>query len=93
MTCKDCVHYEVCYLIETYGADDTEICNLFKNKADFVDVKYGEWRISNRKEVCICSNCKKAVPFVLICTEPHKVGFDFCPHCGADMRKEGADNG
>lgn len=106
MTCKDCVHYERCQWFADwlkkcgYGVefDDDSIavdktCLYFKNKADFVEVKHGEWRISNRKEVYICSNCKKAVPFVLICTEPYKIEYDFCPHCGADMRKEGADNG
>ena len=101
MTCKDCVHYELCedwfeQIKEegiVTGERSQHQCESFKNKADFVEVKHGEWRISNRKEVCICSNCEKAVPFVLICTEPHKVEYDFCPHCGADMRKEGADNG
>ena len=42
MTCKDCIHFEVCPM-----ADDTEYisedvlkedCHDFKNKADFVEV-------------------------------------------------------
>ena len=38
MACKDCIHYDKCYLIEHYGADEEEICKDFKNKADFVKV-------------------------------------------------------
>ena len=50
MTCKDCVHYDVCYLIEHYGADEDKacVCKYFKNKADFV-------------EVVRCKDCKKAI--------------------------------
>ena len=97
-TCKnDCLHHPVCRL--PFNTSETQVefaqvCHHFKNKADFVEVKHGEWVISKRKEVCICSNCKKAVPFVLICTEPHKIEYDFCPHCGAKMDGERKkDNG
>ena len=40
MTCKDCVHYNMCYLIEHYGADEDEFCDCddFINKADVVPV-------------------------------------------------------
>ena len=40
MTCKDCVHYEVCYLIEHYGADieGVEDCIHFKPKSRFVEL-------------------------------------------------------
>ena len=40
MTCKDCVHYEVCYLIEHYGADieGVEDCTKFKPKSSFVEL-------------------------------------------------------
>ena len=38
MTCKDCLHYEVCYIIEHYGADETENgkeydCHQFKDRS------------------------------------------------------------
>ena len=40
MTCKDCIHYDVCYHIEHYGRliETEEPCGGFKNKADFVEV-------------------------------------------------------
>lgn len=39
MTCKDCIHYEVC---QYHITEETEMtvneCGKFKNKADFVEV-------------------------------------------------------
>lgn len=36
MTCKDCIHRNVC---KAYEPEEPEcICNHFKNKADFVEV-------------------------------------------------------
>ena len=53
MTCKDCVHYDLCkyntYQQAHYFGKDKEIyitidnnspCKFFKNKADFVEVKW-----------------------------------------------------
>ena len=49
MTCKDCVHYEACKDIYDGYSGDFDDCNfapgcidvgLFKNKADFVEVKW-----------------------------------------------------
>ena len=42
MTCKDCVHFDVCTIMEFSSYDPTHLqefgCNDFKNKADFVEV-------------------------------------------------------
>lgn len=39
MTCKDCVHYNVCgYHIDEETFMTTEECSHFKNKADVVEV-------------------------------------------------------
>lgn len=43
MTCKDCLHVDVCYLIEHYGADiDEEYadkdCENFKDRSRFVEI-------------------------------------------------------
>ena len=39
-TCKDCIHYDVCYHIEHYGRhmETEEPCGGFKNKADHAEV-------------------------------------------------------
>ena len=41
MTCKDCIYRAMCYKHEHYGYGDEnneEPCEMFKNKADFVEV-------------------------------------------------------
>ena len=43
MTCKDCLHVDVCYMAEHYGADLTEDgqeydCYQFQNKSRFVEL-------------------------------------------------------
>lgn len=53
MTCKDCLHFEVCDSGRHIGehidgdgiySDSVEKeCTTFKNKTDFVKVKRGEW--------------------------------------------------
>ena len=98
MTCKDCVHYEACkdmydgYAFDFDDCDFTLDCinmGLFKNKADFVEVKRGRWETRNfiifdsEKTGCRCTECNTTWD-----TETN-----YCPYCGADMRKEGADNG
>lgn len=97
MTCKDCVHYDVCkeYLIECAECGEAERilnpCAKFKNKSDFVEVKHGEWHnvymSSPSSFVGTCSECKRSSDI------PPPEQARYCPRCGADMRKEGADNG
>lgn len=48
--CKDCIHFDVCRdatipNLEYKGpvADKSKECRHFKNKADFEEVKHGEW--------------------------------------------------
>ena len=38
MTCKDCVHYEVCEYNDNYDHYASSLCDHFKNKADVVEV-------------------------------------------------------
>ena len=86
MTCKDCVHYVVCETHERVNGIKANLCGLFKNKADFVEVKHGEWIKGDMPTYggYKCSVCREN-------TVHYKA--KFCPECGADMRKEGADNG
>ena len=103
MTCKDCVHYAVCEdarLFDNYVVCDV-ICDHFKNKADFVEVKHGEWIENDYRafdgfetvvypnEALKCSNCNHNFKKKLLWCK------NYCPECGAKMifEKEGADNG
>ena len=45
MTCKDCICYEI-LCQHTLQEDELKLCDSFKNKADFVEVK------------CRCKDCK-----------------------------------
>lgn len=86
-TCKnDCVHSPVCRL--PFNKSKTqlncvEVCNHFKNKADFVEVKHGEWENFEIPHMMRCSECGVSD------LDIHRTKFSFCPYCGADMRKEG----
>ena len=95
MTCKDCVHTPVCRL--PFNTSKTQVnfaeeCHHFKNKADFVEVKHGEWEKYRVTEghVYVCSLCgyRTMVDF-----EGEFLHHNYCTKCGTDMRKEGADNG
>lgn len=92
MTCKDCIHTDVCRLpFNKSEVEFAHVCHHFKNKADFVEVKHGEWVRQKGRPEAICSECGREVVYQII---DNKWWFEnFCPHCGADMRKEGADNG
>lgn len=51
VTCKDCVHHEVCFNYVT--GDEVERCGHFKNIADVVEVeKYNDLRESFVDFVC-----------------------------------------
>jgi hypothetical protein len=69
--------------------DIADGCRFFKNKADFVEVKHGEW-VLNRHQApdeksYFCSLCAEGGSDYSI--------DNYCLNCGADMRKGGADNG
>ena len=81
--CKECIHKDVCYLIEHYGKDlySNETCDKFLA----IPVVHGRW-IDHKKfernncNVCIeCSVCNTW--FGHDCIPKTK----FCPNCGARM--------
>ena len=92
MTCKDCIHYDMCYLIEHYGADEDKacVCKDFKNKSDFAEVKHGKWR-SEMREQCDWRGKKQNYYQPNSCSVCHEAVVErtpYCPYCGAKM--EGA---
>lgn len=55
-------------------------------KADVVERKKAEWEICGSFDDLIrCSNCRFIMPMIA-------ERFNFCPDCGADMRKEKTDD-
>lgn len=93
MTCKDCIHHDTCVIVEHLSDKDEDYytefgCEDFKNKANFVEIKQGEWRIC----------CDGYYPYCSLCGyEPKRPmgSYDnrtpYCPNCGAKMRKEWED--
>lgn len=87
MTCKDCIHYEICSLWATEDLDDDKAYEYyygcFKNKEDFKEVVHGEWKETMYFDEHFgrsyeCSNCGKEI----IGTS------NYCPNCGTKMDKE-----
>ena len=56
MTCKDCIHYNVCqYHIDEETDMTVAECGNFKNKADFVEVvRCKDCKHYTSKESCTC---------------------------------------
>ena len=104
MTCKDCLYHERCHSEIAYGmgSDDltgeyfTDIerrCAGFKNKADVVEVKHGEWQeIDNLVIEHGLPTVKGKTWRCSICGEARKnrtaPDMNYCPNCGAYMREE-----
>lgn len=76
---------EVLDLIESAGTWGWSKAQLYEEiekltAADVRPVVYGEWIFDSEWWDYVCTNCK--------CRVGNSKGYDFCPHCGADMRKE-----
>lgn len=91
MTCKDCMHYELCFdythLKHSKDLPDNreDICEHFKNKANFVELEQGEWinptplpDINNKGFFGTCSICEH--------TTMDYDEYHYCPNCGAKMK-------
>lgn len=88
-TCKDCVHYEVCETHERVNRIKANLCGLFKNKAEFVEVKHGYWKWEKKIEPqaqnrLYCSVCDNEC----LSKNNYYVKSKHCPHCGAKMDVE-----
>ena len=57
MTCKDCIHYDICVAKNT--SVNVKYCYYFKNKADFVEVvrcgkcTHGHWEQETCHGKCV----------------------------------------
>ena len=93
-TCRECLHQELCDTYARMGVtdvptDDITICELFKPKSDYVKRERGEWRIYIDDEGCAhCDELYEVVMQCSVCNGTAIGTYDFCPDCGADMRKE-----
>lgn len=82
-TCKDCLHVDVCGW--SYLPPTAEQCVDFKDRSKYVVREKGEWvfkhnPITDPKGYFIRIVCPK-------CNLHTGQVSNFCPNCGADMRK------
>ena len=60
LTCKDCIHYEVCgyHITEETNFTVNECPKHFLNKANYVERKVANWiEDGYTNSPCVCSNC------------------------------------
>lgn len=95
-TCRECLHQELCDTYSRMGVtdvsvDDITICELFKSKSEYVKRERGEWKYEYDPLSGVSFSCGARI-ICSRCGYPHRrlIGefFNFCPICGADMRKE-----
>ena len=93
-TCRECIHNNVCETLaleyeisnETSRQVENRLarnCDDFINKSDYVKRERGEWVKQGKDWDCKCSICGGESFYHLDSTPSN-----FCPNCGADMRKE-----
>lgn len=82
MTCNDkCIHFPVCEQ-KKYDFANIDECQYYEEERP-----HGEWIVRRNKQrahiYSVCSKCN--VPYL-------DTDFpNYCPNCGADMRKEGGE--
>lgn len=85
--CEDCIFYEkLCqHALEEH---ELKLCKDFKNKADFVEVKHGEWIEMAKDSVgraFMCSVCGAAEVTETFDKSPLDNDCNYCYRCGAKM--------
>lgn len=99
-SCYDCIHCGACSDAGDSGfsslKEDVSECKHFKNKADFVEVKRGEWikkfKYSHGYDDYYNTECSLCGYKAEKSGAGDKLSLDnFCPNCGADMRGEKSD--
>ena len=101
MECKDCIHEELCmdrlskqgYSMYTNRSLIIEGCEYFKNKAEYAEVKHGEWipivKQDDYLEPPYCDTIKCSE-----CGQEADVSFHeapYCFRCGAKMDGRGKE--
>ena len=82
MTCKDCIHYNVCVIVEHRVDEDEDYltefgCEDFLDKNDVVEVKHARWIVSE-----FCGGNR--IGFCTECGVENRID-NYCPNCGAKM--------
>ena len=87
-TCNNCIHSSVCTPYNTPNDEYPNIgdCPHFKDKADYVEVKYGEWKEVNQTGIGV-RHIRYTTKQCSICGYWNgRKKTNFCPNCGANMK-------
>lgn len=93
MTCRKCLHAPVCFDSEGttryYGPEIAannveELCIHFVDRSRYVVREKGEWRLETDEEE---PNPLFKLGVCRVCNQTSSETRNFCPNCGADMRK------
>ena len=97
MTCKDCIHNEVCHMREICNNIEEQVkelgCMDFIARADVQEIKHGEWikmDIIPDNVDYYCSKCRNFIDIATGRETPTDRDFVYCPYCGAKM--DGGNN-
>ena len=85
--CKDCIHEKVCVWNAELEQACNEDCSDFKNKADFAEVKHGEWLPDYETFVDEWERESEPIQTGWVCSLCGRQAFNQEPycHCGAKM--------
>ena len=89
-TCRECLHYLVCRHASKTNEEFIS-CSQYKPESDYVKRERGEW-IEFKANWLDLDKMKGEGILVNKCSlcgsEFINAKYNFCPYCGADMRKE-----
>ena len=88
-TCKDCIYRAMCYKHEHYGKENEEPCEMFKNKADFVEVV--RCKKCKHGDVGIFEKTKDGQEIWKVYCDVHKRAHNLDWYCPWGVRKECED--
>lgn len=91
--CKDCICYDVCFVVRHNGDDRVlrnSPCKHFRNKVDMVEVRHGVWIMTDLLDEGWmrygCSKCGyNTDAYYSSKYDLHR----YCPNCGAKMYGKG----
>lgn len=72
MICKDCIFYDI-LCKDTLQDNELELCDSFKDKADFVEAKHGEWNLEIKS--FYANNWDESIELIIYILAT-------CPYCG-----------
>jgi len=84
-TCKDCLHYEVCVIIENSVSGDEDYlnefgCEDFKDRTKWAEINHSSWKF-NKDGSGTCQHCHRTTRNVW----DYDSWMRYCPDCGSRM--------